>query len=53
MKRIVSSRDSLFRKPREKAMAETVQKGVDEKFCFECGAIIKDDGDFIRKYGTK
>lgn len=34
-------------------MTETVQKGIDEKFCSECGAIIKAKAEICPKCGVR
>jgi len=43
-------------RPREKTMtenAEKVQKGLDEKYCSECGAIIKAKAEICPKCGVR
>jgi len=34
-------------------MAESVQKGLDEKYCSECGAIIKSKAEICPKCGVR
>jgi ribosomal protein L40E len=34
-------------------MSETVQKGLDEKYCSECGAIIKAKAEICPKCGVE
>ena len=34
-------------------MSETIQKGIDEKYCAECGSIIKAKAEICPKCGVR